>query len=101
MILLHIVAVHDFEKDIKNMLKKSGINVFSYTSVTGFKTGDDAAKKENWFALDSHENDSILFIVFTEEDKADKLKIEATLFNASQETLNSIHIYGSETNRVV
>jgi hypothetical protein len=101
MILLHIVAVHDFENEIKKMLKKAGINVFSYTAVTGFKTGDEAVRSENWFALNSHENDSIMFIVFTEEEKADNLKNEAILFNASQETLNSIHIYRSDTMRFV
>jgi hypothetical protein len=101
MILLHIIAVHDFENDIKNMLRKANINVFSYTAVTGFKTGDDSARSENWFALNSHENDSIMFIVFTDEEKADKLKTDAILFNASQETLNSIHIYSSETTRFV
>jgi aryl-alcohol dehydrogenase-like predicted oxidoreductase len=101
MILLHIVAVHDFENDIKSMLKKAGINVFSYTSVTGFKTGDESARAENWFALNSHENDSIMFIVFTEEENADNLKIAAILFNASQETSNSIHSYRSETMRFV
>ncbi len=101
MILLHIVAVHDFEDDIKSMLKKANITVFSYTAVTGFKTGDDSARSENWFALNSHENDSIMFIVFTEKEKAENLKTAALLFNASQETLNGIHIYSSETTRFV
>jgi hypothetical protein len=48
--LLIITAVQLFEKDIKQLLKKSGVSAFSYTNVTGYKDQSDQPMESNWFA---------------------------------------------------
>ena len=60
--LLLITAVEEFEKDVINILKNSGVKAFSYQSVKGFK--NDKNEMKNWFGKDDIAVDSLLITVF-------------------------------------
>jgi nitrogen regulatory protein PII len=90
--LLLITAVREFEKDIKQMLKKAEVKSFSYKNVTGFKDSSEDAMEKNWFATEMNENESVLFYAFVEKEKVDTLFELVTNFNAVQETLSHIHL---------
>ena len=60
--LLLITAIEEFEKDVINILKNSGVKAFSYQSVKGFK--NDRNEMKNWFGKDDIAVDSLLFTVF-------------------------------------
>ena len=60
--LLLITAIEEFEKDVINILKNSGVKAFSYQSVKGFK--NDKNEMKNWFGKDDIAVDSLLFTVF-------------------------------------
>ncbi|HSN48035.1 MAG TPA: hypothetical protein VLR29_04685 [Flavobacterium sp.] len=90
--LLIIVAVKEFGKDIKQILKKSDVKSFSYKDVTGFKDSSEDAMEKNWFASEMDENESVLFYAFVEEEKVDHLFGLVDGFNARQKSASHIHV---------
>ncbi|MDR2204669.1 MAG: hypothetical protein LBE36_00675 [Flavobacteriaceae bacterium] len=88
--LLLITAVEEFEKEVKKILKHSGVKVFSYQSVKGFKNQE--TDLENWFGIENTGIDSLLFIVFIKSDCADDIYKKVEEFNSNQYVLSRIHI---------
>lgn len=90
--LLLITAVREFEKDIKQILKKAQVKSFSYKDVKGFKDNSEEALEANWFAANEQEMESILFYAFVNEEKVDGLFEMVKDFNAEQISKSNIHI---------
>ena len=90
--LLLITAVREFEKDIKQILKKSDVKSFSYKDVTGFKDSSEDSMEKNWFATEMNENESILFYAFVDNEKVDHLFELVDDFNAKQKSASHIHV---------
>ncbi|MEO9482461.1 MAG: hypothetical protein ABJG47_03410 [Ekhidna sp.] len=89
--LIIITAVSQFEKDIKLLLKKSGVNSFSYMDVTGYKDLSDQPMEANWFASDIGEHTSILFYAFVQKELIDEVLELIDKLNDGQETASKIH----------
>jgi hypothetical protein len=90
--LLLITAVKEFEKEIKQLLKKASVESFSYQEVKGFKNSTREAVESNWFGSEMNETDSILFYAFTAKEKVDALYELVEYFNIEQESVSNIHI---------
>lgn len=90
--LLLITAVQEFEKDIKQILKKVQVKSFSYKDVKGFKDNSEDALESNWFASNMQETESVLFYAFVKEDKVDGLFEMVTAFNSEQVSKSNIHL---------
>ncbi|MDD3722140.1 MAG: hypothetical protein PHW92_06610 [Lutibacter sp.] len=90
--LLVITAIKEFSKEIKLMLKKSNISIYSYKDVYGFKDLSEESVESNWFSSEMDENQSIIFFAFVSEEKSDQLFILVDEFNAKQKTLSKVHI---------
>lgn len=89
---LVITAIREFEKEIKQILKASKVETFSYQEVTGYKQLGDQSMESNWFAGDMHEQESLLFYAFLKEDFLNLIFEKVEVFNAGQETASKIHI---------
>jgi nitrogen regulatory protein PII len=90
--LLLITAVKEFEKDIKQILKKSGVKSFSFRDVNGFKDSSEEAMEGNWFATNMQENESVLFYAFVEKGNVDTVFGIVAEFNEMQKTASHIHL---------
>ena len=90
--LLLITAVREFEKDIKQILKKAQVKSFSYKDVKGFKDNSEDALEANWFATNMQETESVLFYAFVKEDKVDGLFDMVKEFNIDQVSKSHIHV---------
>lgn len=90
--LLLITAVQEFEKDIKQILKKVQVKSFSYKDVKGFKDNSEDALESNWFASNMQETESVLFYAFVKEDKVDGFFEMVTAFNSEQVSKSNIHL---------
>jgi hypothetical protein len=95
--LLLITAVREFEKDIKQILKKVQVKSFSYKDVGGFDVGgfkdnSEDALEANWFATDRQEMESVLFYAFVEKGNVDTVFDLVTHFNEKEKTASHIHI---------
>ena len=87
-----ITAIQEFEKEIKVLLKKSGVVSFSYTHVTGYKDLPDAHISSNWFASDLGESPSVLFYAFVPTEQVGNVINWVDEFNDHQESQSSIHV---------
>ena len=90
--LLLITAIKEFEKDVKNILVKSGAKSFTYHEVQGFKNDEGSKSSTNWFASSYSEIDSLLFTVFVSVENSVQILEKIKEFNGKQETLSNIHI---------
>lgn len=90
--LLLITAVREFEKDIKQILKKAQVKSFSYKDVKGFKDNTEYALEANWFATNMQENESVLFYAFIEKGNVDIVFGIVAEFNEKQKTASHIHL---------
>lgn len=90
--LLIIVAVKEFEKNIKQLLKESGIQSYSYKEVVGYQDANDQLLESNWFATQGTENESVLFYVFAAEEKTTSFFELVKQFNTQLDTISQIHV---------
>jgi nitrogen regulatory protein PII len=90
--LLLITAVREFEKDIKQILKKAQVKSFSYKDVKGFKDNSEDDLEANWFATNMQETESVLFYAFVQKERVELLFELIAGFNKEQESLSYIHI---------
>ena len=89
--LLIITAVAEFEKEVKQILKKAQVKTFSYREVTSYRDTSEDAIESNWFGTEMNENESIMFYAFVEKENVDMVCSAITEFNAKPETLSHIH----------
>ncbi|MGV8947344.1 MAG: hypothetical protein ACOH1N_13005 [Lutibacter sp.] len=90
--LLVITAIEQFSKEIKLMLKKSHIHIYSYREVKGFRDLSEESIENNWFAGEMDESQSIIFFAFVKKANVDDFFAIAEEFNAKQKTLSKIHV---------
>ena len=90
--LLLITAIKEFEKEIKQILKKSEVKVYSHKSVMGYKDISDLSVQNNWFATEINESESVFFYAFVEKENVDKVFDLVSEFNEKQESLSHIHL---------
>lgn len=90
--LLIITAIKEFEKEIKQQLKKAKVETFSYKNVIGYRDNTEDAIETNWFSSEMNKSESILFYAFVKEENVDMLFETINEFNSKQETLSHIHV---------
>lgn len=90
--LLVITAIQEFSKDIKLMMKKSDIHIYSYKEIRGFRDLSEESVESNWFAGEMDEGQSIIFFAFVKEENVDVFFNQAEEFNSKQKTLSKIHV---------
>jgi nitrogen regulatory protein PII len=90
--LLVIIAIKEFEKNVKQILKKSGVEIFSYRNVTGYKDVSEESIENNWFAGEMNENESVMFYAFVKKERVDSVFDNVDNFNSNQKSLSNIHI---------
>ncbi len=88
--LLLITAVEEFEAEVIDILKHSGVKAFSYQSVKGFKSNGNNI--DNWFPSEYLSVDSLLFTIFSDCNCIDDIYKSINEFNKKQETVSQIHI---------
>jgi nitrogen regulatory protein PII len=90
--LLLITAIQEFEKDIKQILKKSDVKIFSYKNVKGYRDSTEETMESNWFASEMNINESLLFYAFVPKKNVDKVFNLVAEFNEKQESMSHIHL---------
>jgi late competence protein required for DNA uptake (superfamily II DNA/RNA helicase) len=90
--LLIITAIRVFEKEIKHILKKSDIKIFSFANINGFRDTTEESVESNWFASEMNQNESILVYAFATQEKTELVFKYANEFNETQKTLSKIHV---------
>lgn len=99
--LIIITAVHAFKAEIKELLKKSGVNAYSHTDVTGTTDLSNESKASNWFGASSAEHQSIVFYAFVQHEYVPKLMDAIKELNASQQSQSHVHAAVMEVKDIV
>jgi nitrogen regulatory protein PII len=90
--LLIITAVQEFQKQIKEILKKSDVKVYSYKDVIGYRDASELSIQQNWFANDMNEGSAVFFYAFVKKENVDLVFDLVTAFNEKQLTKSTIHV---------
>ncbi|WP_457616064.1 hypothetical protein [Lutibacter sp.] len=90
--LLIITAVKQFKKEIKNVLKKADVKVYTYKDVIGYRDASELLVQENWFANEMNEGESVFFYAIVKKENVDLVFDLVNSFNEKQESLSKIHV---------
>ncbi|MEQ8928035.1 MAG: hypothetical protein RLO81_19615 [Fulvivirga sp.] len=89
--LVIITAVEAFNKEIKQILKDSGVMSFSQMDVAGYKDLSNQPNDENWFGSTNGEHRSVLFYAFVEQKYTEGILKKVAALNSLQETASYVH----------
>ena len=78
-------AIH-FDENIKQILEKCEVPIYSRSNISGHKKKGDTDLSENWFAGENAYQESVIFFAFTEKERVEKIMETVNKFN---ETLSS------------
>lgn len=96
-----ITAISEFSEAIKKILKSSGVKVFTYKEVMGYKDVSEDKIESNWFGSEMNETESILFYAFVEENCIEQLIIEIEKFNNEQHSHSKIHLVTLAIDKII
>jgi len=96
--LLLVTCIQEYEKEVKNILKHSGVKSFSYQTVSGYSNGTDSRA---WFISEDIATESLLFTVFIENQCIDDLFESFEKFNSGQSVNTKIHVGCLEVNQSI
>jgi nitrogen regulatory protein PII len=87
--LLLITCIQEYEENVKEILKHSGVKSFSYQSVKGYKNENEIS---NWFVSSDVPTKSLLFTVFIENQCMDDIFERIEKFNTDRTALSKVHV---------
>ena len=90
--LVLIIAIAEFEKEVKKMLKEAKVKSYSYRDVKGFRDASEEGVEDNWFGSEMNETDSVLFYAFILQHNLDALLDTINAFNKKQESTSKVHL---------
>lgn len=99
--LIHITAVKEFEKKVKDILLHSGVQGFSYHEIRGFKANSSVSSSDNWFASSGVETESLMFTVFANDEVVEKLAERIRKFNTQQEFESRVHLAAVAVEQII
>lgn len=89
--LLLITCVKEYENDVKDILKHSGVKSFSYQPVKGYKNSSKS-NVDNWFISNDVPTDSLVFMVFIDDVCIDEIYGRVEKFNEGTSSLSKVHL---------
>ena len=96
--LLLVTCIQEYEKEVKRILKHSGVKAFSYHTVSGYSNGTD---QNAWFVAEDFPTESLLFTVFIENQCIDELFESFEYFNSKQSVNTKIHVACLDVNQAI
>lgn len=89
--LLQIICIEEYAKEVREILRHSGVRAFSYFKVHGYKP-KEVGSSSSWFASDHPATDSVLFLVYILEDCLEEIFQRVEDFNQKVTALSKIHV---------
>ena len=93
--LLIILSVEEYANDVRMILAKQKVPVYSETEIHGFRTEAYQPDISNWFAREDHGVYSKLFFTFHHEGSVSKVMEAVRKYNEmkGEEQQNPVHAY--------
>src|SRR6056297_697932 len=93
--LLIILSIEEYANDVRMILAKQKVPVYSETEIHGFRTEAYQPDISNWFAQDAHGVYSKLFFTFHQSDSVKGVLEEVKKYNKNKgdDQQNPVHAY--------
>jgi len=93
--LLIILSIEEYTDDVRKILARQKVPIYSETNVHGFKTEEYQPDISNWFAKDEHGVYSTLFLTIQDEECVKRVIEEVKVYNkeTGAEKQNPLHAY--------
>lgn len=93
--LLIILSIEEYANDVRKILAKQKVPVYSETEIHGFRTEAYQPDISNWFAQDDGGVYSKLFFTFHQEGSVDKVMEAVRNYNEmkGEEQQNPVHAF--------
>lgn len=100
--LLIILSVEEHTNEVRQILARQRVPVYSETEVHGFRTEAYQPDISNWFARDEHGVYSTLFFSFQDEEAVQRVMEEVKEYNEHQgQPSNPLHAYSLSVDQSV
>lgn len=101
--LLIILSVEEHANEVRRILARQKVPIYSETRVHGFRTEAYQPDIANWFAQDDFGIYSTLFFSFQDETAVRRVLDEVRTYNESKntDTTNPLHAYCLQVDRAV
>ncbi|WP_139240320.1 hypothetical protein [Fodinibius roseus] len=101
--LLIILSVEEYTDDVRKILARQKVPIYSETSVHGFRTEEYQPDITNWFAGDNHGIYSTLFFSIQDGRCVGRVLDEVKAYNreTGAEQQNPIHAYSLNVEKSV
>lgn len=93
--LLIILSVAEFENEVRAMMTKNNVPIYSETEMYGFRTEEHQPDIRSWFSQPDKGIYSTLFFSFQDEATVKKILDDVNKFNrkTNENTENPLHAY--------
>lgn len=93
--LLIILSIAEFEDEVRAMMTRNNVPIYSETEMYGFKTEDYQPDIRNWFSQEDKGIYSTLFFSFQDESTVKKILDDVKEFNnrTDKDSENPLHAY--------
>ncbi len=95
--LLIILSIEEYNEEVRKILNRQKVPVYSETKIHGYHVKEDNAELSSWFSGDKTGVYSRLFFSFQDEDCVERIFDEVKSFNnkmtTGSEIQNPIHAY--------
>lgn len=101
--LLVILSIEESAEDVRKILARQKVSVYSETDVYGFRTEEHQPDITNWFAQGDHRVYSKMYFSIQGEKCVNRILKEIEAFNEKmgEENSNPIHAYQLDVEKVV
>jgi len=101
--LLIILSVDEYTNDVREILARQKVAIYSETEIHGFRTEAYQPDISNWFAHEDHGVYSTLFFSFMTEDSVERVLEEVKKYNEEkgEDQSNPLHAYQIEVQEAV
>lgn len=89
--LVIITAIESCRASIIQLLKNDSVNTFTIYEAVGYKDNSTEDVNNNWFGSEYYEIPSVVFNIFTTEERAQTIKKSVNSLNEASEYESKIH----------
>ena len=91
--LVTILTLEEYQEDIKKLMFKNQISIFSEIDMQGYYKADSSENQSNWFANDRIGITSKMNFAFLPEASVQILLEAISQFNAQNQLTNPVHAF--------
>lgn len=101
--LLIILSIEEYTDDVRKILSRQKVPIYSETNVHGFRTDEYQPDITNWFAGDDHGVYSTLFFSIQDGNCVKRVMQEVRAYNkeTGAEKQNPLHAYSLNVDEAV